>query len=182
MPGARMGAASGAAKAAAFMEQYDSLFALVFSVVSRKVGNVHDAEDISQEVFIRLYEQLETVEKPRQWVLGCLRNVVLEFYRRKQRHDVDIDALFDDMSLSYVNGFREARLTIAQVMDEVFAGEGDRDAALFNLVAVHGYPVAEAARELNIAYKAAVYRYGRLCDLMTDGLKKRGIRKIEELL
>ena len=34
MPGARMGAASGAAKAAVFMEQYDSLFTLVFSVVS----------------------------------------------------------------------------------------------------------------------------------------------------
>lgn len=165
-----------------FSEQYDTFYSLVFSIVLSKVSNYHDAEDICQEIFLRFYRKIEEVESPRKWLLGCMRIVVLDYYKEKRHKDVDVDSLFDDMNMSYVNGFRDARITITQVLSEIYEEEGDRDSALFDLIAVHNFSVADAARHLGESYKKVRYRYSCVADKVKAKLKERGIGNIEELL
>ncbi len=165
-----------------FIESYDSYYSLVFSTVYSKVNNFHDAEDICQEVFIRFYSKMDEVQNPRKWLYGCLRIVVLDYYKEKRHRDVDIDELFDDISLGYVNGFRDTRVMLKNVMEEVFVEEGDRDAALFEMIAVYNFTFVEAAKHLNLGYKQARYRYNSMASKLMEKLKARGIERIEELL
>jgi len=165
-----------------FTECYDTYYSLVFSSVLSRTGNYDDSEDITQEVFIRLHDKIDEVEEPRKWVFGCLRNVVMDHYKRKHNRDVDIDVLLNDVSMGYVNGFREARVIIKDCIDQVFEEHGYRDAAIFELVAMYNYSFREAARHLNLNYKQVIYRYRNVAARLMEKLKEKGINEMGELL
>jgi len=165
-----------------FILVYESCYSVVFSSVHVRVNNYHDSEDICQEVFIRFYDRIEEIENPRKWLFGCLRIVVLDYYKRKYSKDIDIEEFFDDMSLSYVNGFRDTRVMIQEILNHMTEEENAADMSLFDLVAVHNFSFVEAAKHLGISYKQARYRYGRISAKIMAGLKEKGINSIEELL
>ena len=135
-----------------FVEHYDSYYSIVFSAVYSKVNNYHDAEDICQEVFLRFYFKREEIREPRKWIFGCLRIVVLDYYKSRSRSGVSAEELFDDIGMGYVNGFRDARILIHGALEEVFEGDEEGDAQLFELVAVYGYSFTEASRHLGLRY------------------------------
>jgi RNA polymerase sigma factor (sigma-70 family) len=167
-----------------FNKLYNSFYSLVFSIVYSKVNNYHDAEDICQEVFLRFYGKLDEIENPRKWLLGCLRIVVLDFYKQK-KNDEDIDTLFNDISMGYVNGFKEARVVISQIIEEISDEcneEESSDASIFNLIAVFKYTIVEASRHLKLNYKQTRYRYNRICEKIMSRLRERGIRELGDLL
>ena len=165
-----------------FVENYDSYYSLIFNSIFSKVSNYHDAEDICQEVFIRFYGKMAEIENPRKWLFGCLRLVVFDYYKMKQKKDIDADELFDDIGMGYVNGFRDSRMMIKQVIEDICNESGDRDASLFELVAVYNYSFVQASKQLNLNYKQARYRYGVFADRVTEKLKEKGISNIEDLL
>ncbi len=167
-----------------FNKLYNSFYSLVFSIVYSKVSNYHDAEDICQEVFLRFYKKLDGIDNPRKWLLGCLRIVVLDFYKQK-KSDIDIDTLFDDISMGYVNGFKEARVIISQIIEEI-SNESDEDdasdAVIFNLIAIYRYSIVEASRHLKLNYKQTRYRYNRICEKIMSRLRRQGIKELGDLL
>jgi RNA polymerase sigma factor (sigma-70 family) len=165
-----------------FVENYDSYYSIVFNSIYSKVNNYHDAEDICQEVFIRFYDNMEQVENPRKWLFGCLRLVVFDYYKMKQKKDIDVDELFDDIGMGYVNGFRDTRMMIKQVIDDICSEKGDRDASLFELIAVYNYSFVQASKHLNLKYKQARYRYNAFAERVAEKLKEKGINSIEDLL
>jgi DNA-directed RNA polymerase specialized sigma24 family protein len=168
-----------------FNKLYNSFYSLVFSIIFSKVNNYHDAEDICQEVFLRFYGKLDEIDNPRKWLLGCLRIVVLDFYKQKNRSGEDIDALFNDISMGYVNGFKEARIIISQIIDEVSDESGDddgSDASIFNLIAIYKYNIVEASRHLKLNYKQTRYRYNRICEKIMSRLRDKGIKELGDLL
>ncbi len=165
-----------------FIEVYDSYYSLLFSTVYSRVNNYHDAEDICQEVFIRFLDNFDKVENPRKWIFGCMRLVVFDHYKTKKKSAVNVDELFDDIGMGYVNGFRDARMTIRQAMDEICSERGDVDSSLFELVAVYNYSFVQASRHLKLNYKQARYRYNVFAGLVLQRLKEKGINNIEDLL
>jgi RNA polymerase sigma factor (sigma-70 family) len=167
-----------------FNKLYDSFYSLVFSIVLSKVNNYHDAEDICQEVFLRFYGKLDEIDNPRKWLLGCLRIVVLDFYKQNKSNE-DIDAIFNDITMGYVNGFREARVIISQIIKKVSDEsdeDGSFDASIFNLIAIYNYSIVEASRHLKLNYKQTRYRYNRICEKIISRLREKGIKELGDLL
>ncbi len=165
-----------------FVESYDSYYSIIFNTVYSRINNYHDAEDICQEVFIRFYDRMNEVVNPRKWLFGCLRIVVLDYYKMKKKKDIDVDELFDDIGMGYVNGFRDTRMMIKHVIDDICNESGDRDASLFELVAVYNYSYAQVSRHLNLNYKQVIYRYNVFAERVFSRLKDLGINSIEDLL
>jgi len=165
-----------------FVENYDSCYSIIFNSIYSKVNNFHDAEDICQEVFIRYYDNLDEVQNPRKWLFGCLRLVVFDYYKVKQKKDIDVDELFEDIGMGYVNGFRDSRIMIKDVVDDLCNESGDRDASLFELVAVYNYSFVQASKHLNLNYKQARYRYNVFAQKVVEKLRDKGINNIEDLL
>ncbi len=165
-----------------FVEAHGDYYPLVFSAVHMKVDNIDDVQDICQEVFIKLYEKFEEVENVRKWLYGALRLAVLEYYRRKNGHDVDIDGVFNDVSLTFVNGFRDARIIIGEAIEnsEFFKDAVDR--AVFDHVAMYNFSYSQTGKELGLSKRQVEYRYRRIVESILDHLSKMGIKHIEDLL
>ena len=77
----------------------------VYRLALRLTGNRHDAEDLTQEVFVRVFRSLDTYQPGtfEGWIHRITTNLFLDHARRKQR--IRFDALSDD---------RAARLRSAQ--------------------------------------------------------------------
>jgi RNA polymerase sigma-70 factor, ECF subfamily len=165
-----------------FTEAYDLYYSVLYGAVYRKVGSVEEAEDLCQEIFIRLYRKLDGVDNIRAWLYGAMRIVMFDYYRSRGRSEADIESMLDDAAMAYVNGFRETRLIIDDALahPETFAGETER--SVFELVAISGFSTAEAARHLNISYRQARYAFEMVSRKIVSHLRSRGIESLEELL
>ena len=70
----------------------------VYRLAYRLTGNVHDAEDLTQDVFIRVFRSLHTYQPGtfEGWLHRLTTNVFLDRMRRKQR--IRFDALTEEAS------------------------------------------------------------------------------------
>ena len=60
----------------------------IYLLIYRRVGNVDDAQDLTQEVFIKVLqrqEQLRDKEKAAQWLSRIATNTAIDFLRRHRR-------------------------------------------------------------------------------------------------
>ncbi len=165
-----------------FTEAHARYYSVVFGAVYSKVGNADDAEDICQEVFIKCFEKFDEIENVRKWLFGALRLSVFEFYRRKERRDIDIDEVFGDLSLTFVNGFRDARIIISEAIENIENIRSNEDRLIFDLVAVHNFSYSRAGKQLGLTMRKVEYRYRKIVDEILLYLKEKGIEEIEELL
>ncbi|MDP9393740.1 MAG: RNA polymerase sigma factor SigE [Actinomycetota bacterium] len=72
--------------------------ARVYRLAYRLTGNAHDAEDLTQEVFVRVFRSLSTYTPGtfEGWLHRITTNLFLDMVRRRQR--IRFDALADDAS------------------------------------------------------------------------------------
>lgn len=164
-----------------FTEIYNQYYPLVFSAIRTKIEDIDDANDIMQEVFIRFYNQIDEVENPRKWLYGTLRNTVFEFYR-KSKPDTNIDDVFSDMSLTFVNGFRDARIIIGEAFENMEHFNSDEEKSLFDLIAMHTFSYSQTAKQLGMTRRQVEYKYQQIVERILDYLKKQGIKGIDDLL
>jgi len=165
-----------------FSNHYDMYYSMILGFVYSKVNNYQDAEDICQEIFSRFYDNLEDIREPKKWLLGCLRKVILEFYKKNKTGEIDLETIFNDVGFGYVNGFREARIVINSVLEDVCADDESGDEAIFNLIAINNFSIVDASRHLKLNYKQTHYRYNRICEKILAGLRKKGVKQLEDLL
>ena len=69
---------------------------LVYSVVLRMVADAEDANDIAQEVFIKVYRNLDKYSpefKFSTWIIRIATNTVIDFRRKKKQEFVSIDEM-----------------------------------------------------------------------------------------
>jgi len=85
---------------AAFGELYDRYAPLVRSVCYDATGDLTEAQDLAQEVFLRAYRRLGTLRDPAQvgpWLVGIARRVGLEWRRRMGRRRERFGLAGDDL-------------------------------------------------------------------------------------
>lgn len=167
---------------ARFREAYESCYSPVFCAILAKTGSYEDSEDLAQEVFMRFYQKIDEVETPRAWIYGAMRNVLMDHFKKRRDPGEDIEQFLDDVSLGYVNGFREGRMVIMDTLKDGSLYGSDLDKSLFDLVSFHGFTVAEAARHCGVSYMQARYSFSQTGKAVIDALKKKGISKLEDLL
>ncbi|AIY19815.2 RNA polymerase sigma-70 factor [Pimelobacter simplex] len=124
----------------------------VYRLALRLTGNRHDAEDLTQEVFVRVFRSLHTYTPGtfEGWLHRITTNLFLDQARRKQR--IRFDALSDE---------RAARLASAELAPETAYADQTFDD-----------DVAAALADLPPDFRAAVV----LCDI--EGLSYEEIAEI----
>ncbi len=165
-----------------FNREYNLYFSVIFSSVYRRTGDYHQSEDICQEIFLSLFDNLDSVENTRAWLYRVMRNMISDYYTKKGRSPEEIELIVEESSAVYVNGFRDTRIIINEIIgsDSTFADEKER--AIFELVAIRGFTLPDAAKHLGITYRQARYGFEKAMSGMADALKRRGISSMEELL
>ena len=78
----------------AFAELLSRYKNLVYSVVLRMVNDPEEANDLAQEVFIKIYKNLDKYQpeyKFSTWIIRITTNHVIDFRRKKKQETVSID-------------------------------------------------------------------------------------------
>ena len=74
---------------AALQALHQRFYESVARYIQFKVGHPQTVEDLSGEVFVRVLEGLKRGrgwrESPQSWIMGIARNVVVDYYRQRER-------------------------------------------------------------------------------------------------
>lgn len=165
-----------------FTEVYSKYYPLVFGSVYSKIRNVDKAKDICQEVFIRFYEKFHIVKNPRAWLHSALRLVFLEYMRNEKGDEENIDEYFQDVSMSFVNGFKDVRCIIKDALEDINVFGDEVLQTLFEMIAVYNFSYKAAGKQLGLTEHQARYKYSLTVKKIIEYFKKRGIQSLEDLL
>jgi RNA polymerase sigma factor (sigma-70 family) len=163
-----------------YTEAYAAYYPLVYSVVYTKTGDRDETRDICQEIFLILFEKFSTIENIRQWLLGTMRLVVLRHFQKKKNRNISIDDVFDDVKLTYTNGFRDTRIILTEAMENIACDEQER--IILDLIATHNFTYKHVAELLGLTFRQVNYKYNQMVKKINDYLSEKGVKDIEELL
>ncbi len=161
---------------ARFSDLYREHLRDVYSYAYYRVGNHHDAEDLTEQTFLQAYRHFERAlaesgGRPlRPWLIRIAHNLAANLYRdRSRRPQTTLDAVPEPAAAHSTADLVEGREELRQVLEGVERLPDDRREALIMRFAL-GMDNREIARAL-----------GR-----TDGATKvlihRAIRQLEELV
>ncbi|PAB60114.1 RNA polymerase sigma factor SigZ [Anaeromicrobium sediminis] len=68
----------------------------LYKYINGKVKNKCDAEDILQDIFVKIYKNIDKVDKQsklKSWIYKITKNTIIDYYRKKKDITVDIEKL-----------------------------------------------------------------------------------------
>jgi RNA polymerase sigma-70 factor (ECF subfamily) len=133
----------------------------IYLLVYRMVGNVADAQDLTQEVFIKALqrqEQLKDIEKAAHWLSRIATNAAIDFLRRHGRASFcDFEGLAEPLRTPPAESPEQLLLRAERraLLEEGLQELTERERAALLLRDVEDLPAEEVARHLNCS-KATV--------------------------
>jgi RNA polymerase sigma-70 factor, ECF subfamily len=133
----------------------------VFLLIYRIVGNVADAQDLTQEAFIKALQrqdQLKDLEKAAHWLSRIASNTAIDFLRRSGRVTFsDIDEILEPVVTAPEESPEQLLLRAEHrtYLENGLAVLTDRERTALVLRDVEGLPAEEVAARLNCS-KATV--------------------------
>jgi len=159
-----------------FTKLYRAHLRDVYSYAYYRVGNHHDAEDLTEQTFLQAYRHFERAQREskgrplRPWLIRIAHNLAANYYRdRSRRPQTPIDDAGPLSAPHTTEALVEDRDDLARILGQVERLPDDRREALIMRFAL-GMDNREIARAL-----------GR-SDGATKVLLHRAVRQLEELV
>ncbi len=127
----------------------------VFLLIYRIVGNIDDAQDLTQETFIKALQrksQLKSLDKAEHWLSRIASNTAIDYLRRKKKLTFTELSELPDRSLVERDATPEQLLLRGERrmhLDGGLAELTERERMALLLRDVEGVPSDEVAREMN---------------------------------
>lgn len=158
--------------AGAYRTLADRYLAAILRYAARMLGDAHEAEDVAQETFLRLWQQASRYAprdaKPSTWLYRIAHNSCVDRLRRRKDQQ-DVDALELRAAGDRPSGAL-SRKELARSMEQAFERLPERQRAAVVLVHHEGLTQSEAAAVLACGEQAL------------ESLLSRGRRSLRKLL
>ena len=149
---------------------YESIYRkyrpIVFSYISQRVASREDAEDLCQDVFVKLSRALETYDEDKAAVSTLVyriaHNAVIDYYRTSRTHE---EAAVLPSAEDTVMDRAQAR-ELAEALAKL--PEQQRDILILRFY--RGWTLVRIAKEMGLTYNTVVSR------------QKRALEKLREML
>ncbi len=145
----------------------------LLNYIKVKVKNSHDAEDILQSVFIKIYnsfEQLENKSAIRPWIYRITNNTIIDFYKKKKDVSVDPEVLYmikDEFdSIDHMND------EIAKCIENMLFDLPEKYQYVYDMHENKEMKHKEIAKALNISVSTSKVRLKRAKDMFKERLMK----------
>ena len=149
---------------AAFTQIYNDLKTPVYTIILRIVQSVDVAEDVTQDVFVKLFTSPpdSSVRSPRAWIFRMARNLAIDALRKRKHTDIDDESLADsDQYESIIS-----RIDIEKAMAKL--PEQDREIVSLHLTA--GLTFGEIADIVGLSVPSTYRRYRSAIKTLRDEL------------
>jgi len=124
--------------------------AIVYRVAQSLLQDRHEAEDVSQEAYLRYWQQGGGIERPREWLLTVVRNLCLDRLRRRSRFVDDEAALAEGPSDEHGPEWHLQQAELGARLRGAIAALPEPQRSLVVLFDVHGIDGAACARILGL--------------------------------
>jgi len=155
---------------AAFAALYDKCIEQVYRHVYYRAPSQSDAEDITQEVFIRAWKAINKYKKTGApfvaWLLAIAHNLIVDYYKaRKKLVSLEEAAAFSQTDETSPEAMTEASLNRSYIKNAIFKLKGEKQKVIL-MRFIDGFSYGEIAKVLNKSEGAVrVIQYRALNDL-----------------
>jgi RNA polymerase sigma-70 factor (ECF subfamily) len=165
----------------AFAKVYDLYVTPIYRFIYFKVSNQQDAEDLTSEVFLKVWqyatETEDIIENFRALIYKIARNAVIDFYRQRARGDLVQDeetlmGIKDDRQQSFLKqievefDFKNIELVLRRVKDEY------RDVIVLRYI--DGLSTKEIARILDKSHGSVRVLLHRALNVIREIINQNG--------
>ena len=163
-----------------FTELYRSHLRDVYSYAYYRIGNHHDAEDITEQTFLQAYRHFERAQREsegrplRPWLIRIAHNLAANYYRdRSRRPQTQLEDAAVLSATHDTEDLVEGRQELKDVLEGVAMLPGDRREALIMRFSL-GMDNREIARALDRTEGATKVLIHRAIKQLEQGLKEDG--------
>lgn len=120
--------------------------------IQSKVNNADLAEELTADVFLKIYEKLDTFDREKSalstWVFTVARNTLIDYYRTRRVFEEIPEALADDSRIEEEYCTEETLEELADALETL--DERGRDIILLRYYS--GLTLTEIARRMGLSY------------------------------
>ena len=154
----------------ALAELYQCTRAAVYGLALSYLKNAHDAQDLTQDVYVQVWdcaEQYRPTGSPMGWLLAVCRNLCLMRLRREERHAAISEEEWDAIPA------RECGLDADEraLLQDALASLADEERRIVLLHAVTGLKHREIAALLELPLPTVLSKYHRALKKMRSFLE-----------
>ncbi|NLJ40037.1 MAG: RNA polymerase sigma factor [Clostridiales bacterium] len=151
----------------AFSIIYHDMKTPIYAVVLRIVGSRETAEDITQELFVKLFVSPPdtSIKNPRAWVFQMARNLALDALRKKQHAELDNNASSSDIP---VDEWMSMQYDIEKAIMRLSTEE--REIVTYYLTI--GLSFKEVASIMDLSLSATYRRYRKALTVLREHLQE----------
>lgn len=166
-----------------FFDIYKNYSGLVYSQLLSKTNDPHAAEEMCQEIFITVNKKMKEIKNIKAWLFGTIKQYLNNYYKneKKKSNTENIEDYFDSNLLSFVNGFRDARIILNECFEKIIYKE-EIEKIIYEMIARQNYSYRETAKILHISKPKLIRIYNNITNQLLKKLREKGIKKIEDLL
>lgn len=129
--------------------QIVELYRPLLHFVKNRVNDHHDAEDLTQEIFLKLAKSdTENVENIKSWVYAIARNTITDYYRKKK---IAIDSI-EDFDLSAEQASDDVVHELSCCMKNYVDQLPEEYRQIIQLSELENMPQKEIAAQLDMNY------------------------------
>jgi len=151
--------------------------------IQSKVGNTHDAEDILQEVFIKIYKNLDALHEKaalKSWIFTITKNSIIDFY--KKRKDVlvsndNLSDIADEVHIEDVDIEENMNSEISECLKQMIFDIPEKYKAVLILYYMEDSSYQEIAEMLEVPIGTVMSRLSRAKQIMKKALLKSTINE-----
>ncbi len=159
---------------------YDVLAAKMFGVSLRYAANKEEAEDILQDGFIKLFQNLQNYKGKGSfdgWAKRIFINTAIDSYYNKSKSLKSVDTLWESSEGIIQDNDVLSDITVEETMRLIQQlPEGKR--SVFNLYAIEGYTHKEIAKMLNISENTSKSQLAKARKILTKRMNQ--INKVQK--
>lgn len=137
----------------AYNALYDNYSAALYGVITRIIPAEEIAEDILQEVFIKIWKAIDSFDQSKgrlfTWMLNIARNSSIDYIRSKQSRIENKIQNIDDSAYELSKRSKTMNTDVIGVKEQVIKLKDDQR-ILIDMIYFKGYTQEETAEELGI--------------------------------
>ena len=150
---------------------WDDFTAQLRRFIAGRIQNEADADDILQEVFIKIHRSIDRLEdqsKLQAWVYQIARNAIIDYYRKSERA-VEVPGELPE-ALTEESSGEEVEAEVATWLQPMMEELPEKYREALHLTDIQGLTQMELASRLNISLSGAKSRVQRAREKLKDVL------------
>ncbi|MGK0467707.1 sigma-70 family RNA polymerase sigma factor [Clostridium sp.] len=89
--------------------------------ISKRISNQQNAEDILQEVFLKINSNIEALkdkQKLQSWIYSIARNTIIDFYRKNSILEIELPDDLINMEISSITNIKQKDTNLVNIINK----------------------------------------------------------------